>query len=137
MDYPDEFLSESQMSLKQFVQAAQHLLSLERSPDVSARFLRFVLAGRLELNGNQTRIFINARQGAFPPPIHDYRKRRDIDSAVGLGHDLPFRIALAIFPLASFRDTLTKDNHIKYNLNALSGPQVCLYSINCLEADWI
>jgi len=123
MDYPDEFLPESQMSLKQFVQTAQHLLSLEQSPDALVRVLRFILAGRLELNGSLTRIFINARQGAFPPSI--YQSRRDIDSVIGITRDLPFRIALSIFPLPSFRDTLTKNNHMIYKPSSSSGSQVC------------
>jgi hypothetical protein len=128
MDYPDESLSESQMSLQQFVWTARYILSQEQnSEETLLRFIRFVLAGRFEFNDDQIRIFVNARQGAPPPSFRDYHLRRDIDSAFGVTRDLPFRVALAIFPLASFRDTLTKDIHMKYKPNALSGSQVQIY----------
>jgi hypothetical protein len=138
MNYPDELLHESQMSLKQFVQISEYLFSQEDTPDNLIRFVRFVLAGRFDFNGDQTRVFINARQDASPPPIHKYQLHRDLDSAIGITRDLPFRTALAIFPLASFRDTLTKDNHIKYKSNVLFGPQVSFsiepgFRANCLN----
>jgi hypothetical protein len=129
MHHPDELLHESQMSLKQFVQISEYLFSQEDTPDNLIRFVRFVLAGRFDFDGSQTRIFINARQDASPPPIHKYQLHRDLDSANGITRDLPFRTALAIFPLASFRDTLTKDNHMKYQSSALSGPRVSF----CIE----
>jgi len=115
MNYPDELLHESQMSLKQFVHISEYLFSQEDTPDNLIHFVRFVLAGRFDFNGDQTRVFINARQDALPPPIHKYQLHQDLHSAIGITRDLPFHTALAIFPLASFRDTLTKDNHIKYN----------------------
>lgn len=141
MDYPDETLHESQVTLKQFVRTAEHLLSQDSTQDNVVRFIRFVLAGRFELDGYQTRIFVNARQAASPPSINSYQHRRDLDSAIGVNRDLPFRVALAIFPLASFRDTLTEDNHVKYNPTSLPGPQVGFYTstdrkcLNCFELE--
>ena len=41
LDHPDESLPESQMSLMQFVQTAEHLLSSGQTPDDLIRFLRF------------------------------------------------------------------------------------------------
>ena len=128
MDYPDELLPESQVSLQQFVLTAEHLLSQDQTADNMVRFVRFVLAGRFEFDGHQTRIFVNARQGSSPLSICAYQHRRDLDSAIGVTRDFPFRIAMAIFPLASFRDTLTEDNHIKYNPTLLPGPQVGIYA---------
>ena len=141
MDYPDETLHESQVSLQQFVRTAEYLLYQDQTPDNVVRFVRFVLAGRFELDGQQIRIFVNARQAASPPSINAYQDRRDLDSAIGVTRDLPFRVALAIFPLASFRDTLTEDNHVKYNPTSLPGPRVGVYTtpdrkrLNCFQLE--
>jgi hypothetical protein len=141
MDYPDEALHESQVPLQQFVRTAEHLLSQDQTPDNMVRFIRFVLAGRFELDGHQTRIFVNARQAASPPLIDAYQHRRDLDSAIGVTRGFPFRVALALFPLASFRDTLTEDNHVKYNPTSLPGPQVGVYAtpdgkcLNCFQLE--
>ena len=123
MDYPDEALHESQVTLHQFVRTAEYLFSQDQTADNVVRFVRFVLAGRFESDGRQTRIFINARQAASLL-INACQHRRDLDSAVGVTRDFPFRVALAIFPLASFRDTLTEDNHVKYEPTSLPGPRV-------------
>lgn len=109
MEYPDEVLKESQISLKNFVTLAGLLYS---SGETDA-FLRFVLAGRFG-EGKQTRIFLNACQGASPPEIGKYEVKSDIDSIVGVSSDLPYNVAMAIFPLPSFRDTLTENNHLIY-----------------------
>jgi hypothetical protein len=141
MDYPDEALHESQVPLQQFVRTAEHLLSQDQTPDNMVRFIRFVLAGRFELDGHQTRIFVNARQAASPPLIDAYQHRRDLDSVIGVTRGFPFRVALALFPLASFRDTLTEDNHVKYNPTSLPGPQVGVYAtpdgkcLNCFQLE--
>ncbi|KAG2738365.1 hypothetical protein P692DRAFT_201731319 [Suillus brevipes Sb2] len=113
MEYPDETLSDIQVSLTEFVSVAQHLLK----QDELEHFLRFVLAGRLRRHDMMARIFINARQGALAPPLSQYQLYRDIDSVIGITRNLPFKLPMSIFPLASFRDTLTKDNHIKYTLS--------------------
>lgn len=117
MQPPDEDLCGIQVSLSEFVSVAQHLYTLEDTED----FLRFVLAGRLKRDDMTARIFINARQGVLAPPISQYQLHRDIDSLIGVTRNLPFRLPMSIFPLASFRDSLTKDNHLKCTL---SYPQV-------------
>ena len=115
MLHPDEALDTLQLSLAQFVDVARALFPSESEPDPSA-FIRFILAGRLEMNARSVRVSINAKQGALPPPVGEYQLSRDFDSVIGVTQDLPFRRPLALFPLPGFRDTLTKDNHLQYNL---------------------
>jgi hypothetical protein len=119
MNYPDEDLPELQLSLRQFVAIAGVLHAREQDSDA---FVRFVLAGRWKGH----RIFINSRQDAAAPPKGQYIFRRDFDSAIGVTRDLPFIVPLAVFPVASFRDTLTTDNHIKYNPRSLSNSNVSI-----------
>ncbi|KAG2064082.1 hypothetical protein BDR04DRAFT_1162939 [Suillus decipiens] len=109
LEHPDEDLPAIQVSLSEFVSAAEQMFM----PDQLDNFLRFVLAGRLQHHDNHARIFINARQGALAPPISEYQLYRDVDSVIGITRDLPFQLPMAIFPLASFRDSLTEDNHLK------------------------
>jgi hypothetical protein len=120
LNHPDEDLPELQLTLREFVLASQNVFALQ---DCDA-FIRFVLAGRICNNGQQGRIFINARQGAAAPSKGNYQQRGDVDSAIGITRGLPFNVPLAIFPLAPFRDTLTKDNHIKYTSKGISGSTV-------------
>lgn len=114
LHYPDEPLGSLQLSLSQFVTLSHTLFNLEAAD--ATTFIRLVLAGRLEMNGKSLRVSINAKQGAPPPPVGKYDLHRDIDSVIGITQDLPFKRPLAIFPLASFWDTLTKDNHVTYKL---------------------
>jgi hypothetical protein len=110
--YPDESLPSIQMSLADFVDTAQTILS---APDADPRdFVHFVLAGRLKQDdGLDKRVFVNAREDAFVPGRGEYQLRRDYDSGFGTTRDFPFTAAMAIFPVASFADTLKKDNHIR------------------------
>lgn len=116
MNHPDEDLPELQISLQEFVILAQNL---SKPGQELEKFIRFVLAGRLQINDRLFRIFVNARQGVAAPLLSDRQMYRDIDSAIGINRDLPFTSSMAIFPLAAFRDTLTKDNHLKYSLTNL------------------
>lgn len=119
MDHPDEDLPELQLSLRQFVTLAQHLYD-PNGQDTDS-FVRFILAGRWEGH----RVFINARQGASAPSKGQYISRGDIDSVIGITRDLPFRVPLRVFPVPSFRDTLTDNNHITYNPSILSSSKAC------------
>src|SRR5262245_41174959 len=125
MNHPDEDLPELQISLTQFVAIAGQLFADGQNSDA---FVRFVLAGRLQSH----RIFVNARQETSAPPLGQYQLRRDIDSVIGITNDLPFRATLAIFPVPSFRDTLTKDVHVKYTGN-LSSAKVGSYIVFCVK----
>ncbi|KAG1838806.1 hypothetical protein DFJ58DRAFT_668161 [Suillus subalutaceus] len=118
MQPPDEDLPVIQVSLGEFVLAAEQMFTV---PDQLEAFLRFVLAGRLQYHDEHARISINARQGALAPHISKYQLYRDIDSVIGITKDLPFQLHMAIFPLASFRDSLTEDNHLKCPLSSPKG----------------
>ena len=109
--YPDETLPSIQMSLPEFTETAQHLLY---APNADPRdFVQFVLAGRLKQDdGSEKRVFINSRDDAYVPGRGEHRQKRDYDSASGTSRDMPFTAAMAVFPVASFADTLKKDNHI-------------------------
>jgi hypothetical protein len=108
--YPDEFLPESQLSLEEFSYRAMDLL---RNAETIPNFVRMVLAGRdTDHNDVVHRLFLNARQGLEDIDPGAYIQSRDYDSAHGITRDLPFTEPLSIFPVASFRDTLTKDIHI-------------------------
>jgi hypothetical protein len=108
MRYPDEPLPEVQLSLQSFTSRAQRILQCEGVH----KFLHFVLAGRLDEQGDTHRVFVNARQSVSAPQEFEYDITRDIDSAIGITRDLPFTTSLAVFPMASFSDTLKKDNHV-------------------------
>jgi hypothetical protein len=123
MDYPDEILEEHQLSLNQFVTVAQHLSS-EGEGLNSEAFIRFVLAGRYpnSVSTNSSRVFINSGQSASLPADAPLQMYSDVDSVIGITRDLPYTLPMAIFPLASFRDTLTQDVHIKYPLCPVTTP---------------
>lgn len=127
MQPPDEDLPAIQVSLKEFVSAAEQLFMQGQSKDQLEDFIRFVLAGRLQSHNGLARIFLNARQGILAPAISDYQLYRDIDSVIGITRDLPFKLSMAIFPLPPFRDTLTEDNHLKCPVFC---PKVHLFTSN-------
>jgi hypothetical protein len=112
MRYPNERLPETQLSLSRFVRNAQELVDEENPHD----FIRFVLGGRLKIEEEWNRVFINARQGATAPPPTRYQLRRDIDSAIGITRTLPFSQPLAVFPLSPFTECLKTDNHLKWSI---------------------
>jgi hypothetical protein len=114
MNHPDETLPEIQLSLRAFVTTAQELYLREGA---SYDFVRFVLAGRIPIGDGQARVFVNARQGVTAPPPDKCQLQSDVDSAIGISYDLPFKVPLAVFPVAPFRDTLTNDIHVSYDVN--------------------
>lgn len=124
MSYPDEELVELQLSLKDFVSLAGELVGQPNS----FPFAQFVLAGRIHDMDEQKRILINARIDAVPPAAGPLR--RDIDSAIGITRDLPFNKPLAVYAVASFSDTLTKDNHLRREIHL---PGVSSKEFICLD----
>jgi hypothetical protein len=114
--YPNESLEHAQLSLSDFVRLGREILE---SGDVVA-FVRFMLAGRWENKGDFAeypipglyRVFINARQDAHIPSVSDIEILRDIDSVIGMCTTLPFMETMAVYPIASFNDTLKKTNHL-------------------------
>jgi hypothetical protein len=108
MRYPDEDLTEVQWSLERFNTEAYELLH-DRN-DVDA-FTRLVLAGRVNIDNDLKRIYLNPRQGL--PNIENVKIYRDFDSAIGITRTLPFSDVLRVWPVAPFKETLSKDNHVK------------------------
>ncbi|KAG1861526.1 hypothetical protein DFJ58DRAFT_872254 [Suillus subalutaceus] len=49
---------------------------------------------------------------------------RDIDSVIGVSRSLPYTTALSIWPVPPFRETLTKDNHVKSRAYNAEGAQI-------------
>jgi hypothetical protein len=107
--YPDEPLPEIQVSLQEYVHMALAILD---GPDHIDDFCRMVLAGRVNIDGEEHRLFINARQGLENINPARYRCTRDYDSMLSCTSNLPFNAPLSIFPVASFKDTLTADIHL-------------------------
>lgn len=121
MSYPDETLKERFLSLAEFVKISS-FLETEIKEEIAS--VRYALAGRFAEEAGEIRVFLNSTLGVEAPPLGQYTLRRDIDSMIGITRDLPFRVAFALFPLASFRDTLTKDNHLKFPRSGFDGPAV-------------
>ena len=71
----------------------------------------------------ERRIFLNPREEAAMPPRSatyaycdegHYRVHRDYDSMFGMTKRLPYSRSLHVFPIASFRDTLSRPVHLSY-----------------------
>lgn len=113
MPSPDEDLPQKQVTLQEFLQLADSLLYTRN--DVNG-FVRFVLAGRYSTvqDGPMSRVFVNAKQGLHTGlPDAELLVTRDYDSIIGISKDLPYKAALQVFPVAPFKETLKKNNHVK------------------------
>lgn len=111
MRAPDEELPQKQVTLQEFLQIADGLLYNQQ--DVF-QFVRFMLAGRYTGDGAMARAFVNVKQGLHTGlPDNEVTVTRDYDSIIGISQDLPYMSALAVFPLAPFKETLKKNNHMK------------------------
>ncbi|PCH38800.1 hypothetical protein WOLCODRAFT_158336 [Wolfiporia cocos MD-104 SS10] len=99
------------MSLGTFVARAKELLEGDE-PDIKA-FVDFVMAGRVDDEGDQSHIVVNPRL-----EMHGVRRCeharvfRDYDSLIMISQDLPFSSAPTVYPVPMFRDTLTKTVHL-------------------------
>lgn len=132
MNRPDEDLPKKQVTLHEFLHLADSLLHTRQ--DVKA-FVRFVLAGRYSAveDGPMSRVFMNAKQGlhtGLPDP--DLQVTRDYDSIIGISKDLPYMAAVQVFPIAPFRETLKKTNHIK-SLAYDSRVRSCNLGVRCIS----
>ena len=111
--YPDDRQDEPvQLTLSQFVQeASEYFLNMTNSRDDEQTFLKFILAGRRGLQREEQRsITLNMTQGQ--PNIRDITVTRDYDSLIGTTKTLPYLVPLTVWPVPSFRDTLTANNHV-------------------------
>ncbi|KAG9308264.1 hypothetical protein JVU11DRAFT_12151 [Chiua virens] len=112
--YPDDREPEPvQLTLSEFVREASGYYNAigNHNRDDELEFLKFVLAGRrgLQLN-DQRSITVNAIQGQ--PDIDRVTATHDYDSLIGTTQTLPYLVALTVWPVPSFRDTLKSNNHV-------------------------
>ncbi|OJT03953.1 hypothetical protein TRAPUB_5363 [Trametes pubescens] len=108
MEYPDEILPALQLSLSGLLARTRPLISQGHSDD----FVELMLAGRLPVNGQEHRVFVNAAQGMEPASLPDCRLVGDFDSLIGFTTRLPITVPLSIYPVPSFKHTLKKSLHI-------------------------
>jgi hypothetical protein len=115
MQYPNDFNNLSQLTMELFVGHSQHLYTVGQDPLSELAFVRFVLAGRVGMNEDeevdQCCVTLNCLQGL--PPLPATRITRDLDSAIGVSHTLPYTSALGVWPIPPFKETLKKDNHAR------------------------
>ncbi|KAH9926071.1 hypothetical protein B0H21DRAFT_700840 [Amylocystis lapponica] len=118
MEYPDEDLPVTQLSLSQFVNRGKQMLSDLSVQDRVDPFVRFMLAGRDFEDGEETRVYVNVRQGIDPLQPGEYSLTRDYDSLIGITRTLPFACTLQFYPFPPMDEALTaKDNsHMKYKI---------------------
>jgi len=122
--YPDEPLPPQTVSLSGLVDLYS---SLEGNPEgpVSPDYLCAVAAGRIIKEGTPARLRVSSRQETLLNSLDGVQMLRDIDSVIGQSRDLPYSKALAVFPVPDFKNTLTKNIHVKYRLSQEA--EVCSY----------
>lgn len=132
--YPDDHeIFPDQITFRQFVEEARQLYIDMTAPNpnhgAELTFLKFVLAGRRGLNlADQRDVALNTLQGL--PPLGAINLMRDYDSLMGITYDLPYSVALSIWPVPPFREVLKENNHITaliFNdmVNPPCPPHVC------------
>lgn len=104
--FPHETLPSEQVSLSQFTSLMQQASKAGDQLD----FINVALCGRVVLDKHAHRVVLNARQGLHHP--HSPSFTRDFDSAIGITRNLPFTAAFNVYPVPSFKDTLTRRNHV-------------------------
>ena len=119
LPFPDEPLPHVQCSIADII---RHAVALLRDGETQL-FCQLMLSGRLVLGDDfQHRVYVNARQGTQPTFGRDCTFTRDIDSVIGVTRDLPYRAPLAVFPMAPFKETLKRNNHVTAEITR---PDVC------------
>lgn len=125
LPFPDENLPHLQMSVPDMVNNGIDLLG---RGDIQ-NFCQLMLSGRyVSDDAVEHRVYVNARQGTQPPLLNDCTLTRDIDSVIGITDDLPYTAPLAIFPMAPFKETLKKSNHIATEITTANVCEVIYYS---------
>ncbi|KAG1861501.1 hypothetical protein DFJ58DRAFT_657457 [Suillus subalutaceus] len=130
MEYPDELDDPVQLTMEDFVGQSQDMFTRAHDGLQSeVDFIRFALAGRVGPEADEEvdrcQIRLNAQQGIAPiPPRPESTITRDIDSVIGVSRSLPYTTALSIWPVPPFRETLTKDNHVKSRAYNAEGAQI-------------
>lgn len=116
MDYPNEDLPERQLSLLETVKLHRRAVEVwnekgnNAGVDDRAQCINTILCGRW--HDPDLRMSLNARQGALIPDLDDCTVTRDYDSIIGLTDHIPYDAPLSIYPVPSFKFTITRPAHI-------------------------
>ena len=105
-NFPHETLPTVQLTLEEFTTLMHGAAS--RGP---VEYINTALCGRIFVDGVPRRVSLNARQGLDHPISPGLT--RDFDSAIGITDNLPYTSPFNVYPISSFRDTLTKPNHVQ------------------------
>ncbi|CCM06331.1 uncharacterized protein FIBRA_08584 [Fibroporia radiculosa] len=120
--HPDEALPAIQLSLADFNEYGQRVLTNPNDEDRIYSFVRYMLGGRYDDDDELKRIYVNARQGLRAPiPVtpdnpNGYIVRRDYDSVIGVTRTLPFKHGIAVYPLPPFKEAMTSDMHLSHEV---------------------
>ena len=108
MSYPDEILPAREMGLQGLLTRAKPLLSSDTVDD----FVSLLLAGRLNIEDEQHRIFVNPLRELNDVPPASIQCTGDFDSLIGFTHDLHLVKPLSVSPVPNFQHTLKKSIHV-------------------------
>jgi hypothetical protein len=108
--FPHETLPTAQVTLEEFT-----TIMHEAASGGQMEYIKAALCGRVSIDQVPHRISVNARQGLHPPELPEFT--RDFDSAIGITRNLPYTSPFNVFPISSFKDTLTKPNHVRGHIN--------------------
>lgn len=112
--YPDETLPVAKLSLRSFNRRAYKILKKDLRNFPHKRFVEFVLGGRLiKGDGVERRVYMDVLRGIEPTAaLENLNVTRDYDSLIGISENLPFNVALALYPVPNFRESLKRTNHL-------------------------
>lgn len=100
------------MSLRDFYKEARRICHSDDHP-AKESFVNFVLAGRHHDGQTERRVTIDVEKDTDDfESIPNLTVSRDYDSMIGISHNLPYNVAMPIFPLPNFRDSLQRTNHL-------------------------
>ena len=120
--YPDDALPQATLSLAEFNGHARRILNSNSRHRVED-FMAFVLAGRIDTPEGTARVELDPFSDANDDG-HNWSFTRDFDSLLGTSTDLPFRVPISIYPIPSFRDTLSKGVHFRGPIRLDVGPNL-------------
>ena len=113
--FPNEPLPPFQLNLEALVNlykaATQRFNNSPEDEDRLEKLVNCILCGRWP--EPSCRMVLNVAQGLDPISLHDCQVSRDIDSIIGISDTLPYTSPMAVFPIPSFKETLTTDVHLK------------------------
>ena len=116
MEYPDEYLPPLQLGLEDLVTRGAEYLGEGTSAGVD-KFIKLILAGRATIDHEEHRVLVNASQGDDTMVYRDeVTLTGDFDSLIGFSKTLPLRTALSVYPVPSFKHTLTKPIHVTWQI---------------------